>query len=71
MYSKKTTDSFERKFMLFLERCDQADIPECNRHHAFSIMLIGHARHYYSDVPEKQVYLPVRGIILPENYGVR
>lgn len=48
-YSGATTDNFERKFMLFLERCDQAAIPNDDRHRAFSIMLIGNARQYYFD----------------------
>lgn len=44
-----TTDKFESKFMLFLERCDLADIPEEDRHRAFSIILMGNARQFYSD----------------------
>lgn len=40
--------------MLFLERCNQADIPECDRHRDFSIILIGHARQYYFDVLKRQ-----------------
>lgn len=48
-YSGSTTDNFERKYMLFLERCNQADITKEDRHRAFSIMLIGNARQYYFD----------------------
>lgn len=43
-YSGATTDSFDRKVRLFIERCDQAKIPEGDLHHAFSIMLAGNAR---------------------------
>lgn len=48
-YSGGTTDNFERKFLLFLERCDQADILNEDRNRAFSIMLTGHARQFYFD----------------------
>lgn len=43
-YSGSIPDNFERKFMLLLERGDQAEILEGDRHRAFSIMLTGHAR---------------------------
>lgn len=48
-YSDATFDNVERKFMPFLERCDQADIAENERHSAFPIMPIGNARQYYFD----------------------
>lgn len=44
-----TTDNFERKCMLILERCDQADITEGERHKLFSNKIIGTARQYYFD----------------------
>lgn len=40
--------------MLYIERCDQADVSECDGHHAFSIMLIGNACQDYLDVLERQ-----------------
>lgn len=48
-YSGNTEDNFDRKFLLFLERCDQSGIPISERHRAFSIMLSSNARQYYFD----------------------
>lgn len=48
-YSGAVTDNFDRKFRLFIERCDQADIPEEDQNRAFSIMLVGNARHFFFD----------------------
>lgn len=45
-----TTENFERKFGLFMERCDQADSPDEDRHRAFSILLARHARRYCFDI---------------------
>lgn len=43
-YSRATTYNLEHKFMLFLERCEQADILNEDRYCVFYIMLTGHAR---------------------------
>lgn len=48
-YSGSTKDNFERKLMMFLERCEHADIHHFDRHRAFFIMLAGQARQYYFD----------------------
>lgn len=48
-YSGGTTDNFEWKFVLLLERCDQADVNVQDRARAFSIMLTGNARQFYLD----------------------
>lgn len=48
-YSGLTIDNFDRKFMLVVERCGQADIAETGRHKAFSITLTGNARQFYFD----------------------
>lgn len=48
-YSGLTQDNFDRKFVLFEERCDQADLNEDDRQRAFSIMLCKEARQYYLD----------------------
>lgn len=48
-YSGSSTDNFERRFMLFLELCEQADISKEDRHRTFSIVLGGSARQYYFD----------------------
>lgn len=48
-FNGSNMDSFEQKFMLFVERCDQADIPDGERHRAFLMILIRHARQYYFD----------------------
>lgn len=53
-FSGSTVDNFDRKFMLFVERCDQADIPAEDRHRAFSMMLTGHARQFYFDSVKKK-----------------
>lgn len=53
-YSGTTTDNFERKFMLLLDRCDQAGIKDEDRLTAFSIMLIGAAHTFYYDVLRPQ-----------------
>lgn len=47
-YSAPSTDDFECKFMLFLERGEQTYISDEDRHCAISIMLTGHARQFYS-----------------------
>lgn len=47
--SGATTDNFNCKFRLFIERFLQADIPENDRRHAFSNMLSGHARLFFFD----------------------
>lgn len=41
-YNNGTANSFEHKFILFLERYDQADIFSEDRNRAFYIMLIEH-----------------------------
>lgn len=46
-YSGSLDDTFETKFTLFNERCDQADIPHEKRHLAFSAMLSGAALNFY------------------------
>lgn len=48
-YSGFPTDNFDRKLCLFNERCDQAGIPDDEKHRAFSIMLTGRARDFYFD----------------------
>lgn len=58
-YSGATVDNFERKYALFVERCDQSDICEEERRKAFSIMIFGAARQYYFDS------LKVKGLYLP------
>lgn len=42
-YSGTTTDNFDRKFQLFIERCDEVDISEEDGHRALSILLINNA----------------------------
>lgn len=64
-YSGPTRDSYDQKFTLFLERCNQADILEENRHRALFIMLTGHARHYYSDCLKLQRYSKPDAITFP------
>lgn len=46
-YSGSHDDNFETKFALFCERCDQAVIPQDQRHLAFSTMLTGSALNVY------------------------
>lgn len=53
-YSGSTMDNFEPKYILFLKSCDQADIPDEGRNHAFSTMLIGNAHQYYVDSPKRR-----------------
>lgn len=53
-YSGKSTDNFERYFMVFLERINQADISKCDRHRAFSTLLISHARKCSFDILKRQ-----------------
>lgn len=48
-YSGGTANNFERKFLLFLERYDLADISSEDRHRAFSNMLSGHIGQFYFD----------------------
>lgn len=48
-YSILTTDIFGRKFMLFIERCAQADNANKYRCRAFSIMLTGSSKQFYFD----------------------
>lgn len=48
-YSGSNMDNFDRKFLFFLERFEQADVAEGDRHRAFSTMLTGHARQFYFD----------------------
>lgn len=38
-YGGSSVENFERQFMLFSKRCDQADILEKDRDEAFSVML--------------------------------
>lgn len=57
-YYGKATNNHEYKFMSFLERCDQGDIPDYDRERAFLIMFVGHARqvHFY-DLKQKSLGL--------------
>lgn len=49
-YSGVTKETFDRKYVLFLERCDQSDVTTDDHARAFSIMLTLNARQYYLDV---------------------
>lgn len=49
-YDRSTKDNFERNFKMFLERCEQANIPCFDRHRAISIMLVDQALQYYRNV---------------------
>lgn len=40
-YSSFTKDNFGRKFTMFLERCEQADLPHFDRNRTLSITLAG------------------------------
>lgn len=62
-FSGFTTDNFERKYMLFIKRCDQADILEDDEKRAFFIMLNGAARQHYFD-PLKSRMLDLEGLVL-------
>lgn len=48
-HSGATAKNFERKFMLFVERRDQADIPKEDWHGALSTMWKGYAFLFYFD----------------------
>lgn len=47
--SGTTTDNFDRKNILILDRCDQADVFGNDRSRVFSIMLTANARQFYLD----------------------
>lgn len=49
-YSGETKGNFESKFLLFLERCDHADVLDEDQNRAFSATITGHARHFYVEL---------------------
>lgn len=60
-YSGSETDNFERKHMIFLEHCKQADILDKDRRRAFSVMLTRHAHQCYFDFMKPE-FLPVHDL---------
>lgn len=46
-YNGTTKETFERKYTVFVERCDQSDIKDYERRKEFSVMLVGAERQYY------------------------
>lgn len=48
-YSGSTDNNFDRKFVIFEERCDQMSLSEEDCHRAFSIMLFGNSKQFYFD----------------------
>lgn len=59
-YSEATRDNFERKFMLFLERCEKGDNLDEDLNRVFPVMLTGNARQFYFD------FLKLRNVSLAE-----
>lgn len=56
-------DSYcDRKYMLFLEKCNQSDIPAEERHLVFLIVLTEHTRQLYFDLLKKQ-NLDLNGLV--------
>lgn len=49
LYDGTIDDSFERKFALYLERCDQNFLNEESKLRGFSIMSTERANHLYLD----------------------
>lgn len=51
-------ENFEQKFMLFMERCDQAYIPANSQNMAFYIMLMESSiKYYFEFLKYKNFYL--------------
>lgn len=49
LYKGNMKDNLERKFALYLERCDQNNFDNDTRKRGFSIILCGIARQFYFD----------------------
>lgn len=52
-FSGAATDNFDQKFQLFIRHWDQADIPEEERHRAFSVMLFSTAHQFFDVLSRK------------------
>lgn len=52
-----TMDNLDRKFMLFMKICDQAEMLEKNIHCAFSIILTWHTRQFVMTFKKKHLNL--------------